>query len=43
MVRELCIAIDVNRCAVFTAEEMCHLVEYTICVAVPLSAEMKVV
>ena len=28
MVRELCIAIDENRFTVFTAEEMCHLVEY---------------
>ena len=28
MVRELCIAIYENRFTVFTAEEMCHLVEY---------------
>ena len=28
MVRELYIAIDENRFTVFTAEEMCHLVEY---------------
>ena len=28
MVRELCIAIDENRFSVFTAQEMCHLVEY---------------
>ena len=29
MARELCIAIDENRFSVFfTAEEMCHLVEY---------------
>ena len=28
MVRELCIDIDENRFTVFTAEEMCHLVEY---------------
>ena len=28
MVRELCIAIDENRFTVFTAEDMCHLVEY---------------
>ena len=27
MVRELCIAIDEHRFNVFTAEEMCHLVE----------------
>ena len=27
IVRELCIAIDENRFTVFTAEEMCHLVE----------------
>ena len=28
MVRELCITIVENRFIVFTAEEMCHLVEY---------------
>ena len=28
MVRELCIAIDETRFTVFTADEMCHLVEY---------------
>ena len=28
MVREFCIAIDENHFTVFTAGEMCHLVEY---------------
>ena len=28
MVRELCIVIDENRLSVFTAEEVCHFVEY---------------
>ena len=28
MVRELCIAVDENRFTVFTAEEICHFIEY---------------
>ena len=36
MVRELCIAIDENRFTVFTAEEMCHLIEYFCYMSIPL-------
>ena len=43
MVRELCIAIDENRFTVFTAGEMCHLVEYLCTIYIYMRLHLHIV